>query len=270
MSKEMIATKKTRARQSVRSKAGKAAPPYFSRAVGKALEALEILRDSPQPLPLNFLAQKLKLAKSSAMRLLHTLESSGYLARDSGGLYFMASHVRSYAPTRFLNTMITAAVPRLKELSREFRETVSLAALFDNHIGVVASIESPETIRMANIVGRILPPNASSLGKAIIAYQGEDSQQHLLRTYGIFSFTPNTITDEVELKKEFERVRTAGYAEDREESVPGGRCFAVPIFSPNGSVSAAISISLPQSRYHEGDMKRLIPGLQKAAAEISV
>ena len=144
-----------------------------------------------------------------------------------------------------------------------------LAVLFDNHIEVVAVEESPNIIRMANIVGRILQPNASSLGKAIVAFQAEQRRERLLRTYGIYPFTPNTITDEMELKREFDRVRAAGYAEDRAESVPGGHCFAVPIFAEGKQALAAMSISLPESRFAEGDRERIVPALRKAAAAIS-
>ena len=35
----------------------------------------------------------------------------------------------------------------MKDIVREFRETVNLGALFDNHIEVVAVIESPEIVR---------------------------------------------------------------------------------------------------------------------------
>ena len=80
---------------------------------------------------------------------------------------------------------------------------------------------------MGNTVGRIVPPHASSLGKAVAAFQSEDVRDRLVRSYGIHRFTEHTVTDEVELKLEFERVRSRGYSTDEEESVLEGCCFGV-------------------------------------------
>ena len=55
---------------------------YFSRAVCKALEALEFLRNETNSMSMNEIAQRLQLSKTSAFRLLKTLESMGYVTQD--------------------------------------------------------------------------------------------------------------------------------------------------------------------------------------------
>ena len=47
----------------------------------------------------------------------------------------------------------------------------TLAALFEDHIRVVQTLESSREIRMSNHLLRILSPYGSSLGKAIAAHQ---------------------------------------------------------------------------------------------------
>lgn len=239
---------------------------YLTRAAAKALEALELLKKARAPVALNELARQLELAKSSAFRLLNTLEVAGYLERKGDGVYALAPEVRPLLPSQFLNNLVRAASPQMKELSRVFRETVSLAVLFENHIEVVAVVESPEVIRMGNIVGRILPPNASSMGKAIMAFQDEARSDKLLRSYGIYSFTPSTITDESALKHEYERVRARGYAVDNEECVLGGCCYAVPIPSRDGPVLCAMSLSIPKMRLpDEAKLRNMIAAMTRAA-----
>lgn len=244
------------------------ANPYPSRAVGKALEALDILKRPPGGLALNQLARKLGLTKSSAFRLLQTLEVAGYLARSADGRYTVTLERRGTG-AQFVDRLIRAASEPLKEMSRQFRETVSLAVLFDNHIEVVFVVESPLLIRMGNTVGRILPPNASSLGKAITAFQPEEVREKLLRSYGLARFTPGTITDALELKQELDQTRARGYATDLEESTPDGYCFAAPVFSNGGDVQAAISMSLPKTRAADHDQQRLIEAVLRAATRIS-
>lgn len=243
---------------------------YFSKVIGKALDIVAILRSSSEPLTLNELTQRLELAKSSVFRMLHTLEVSGYVERDSAGRYTVAAELRHGAPGRVRAALVEASASALRELSREFCETVTIAMHFDNRIEVVATLESPHLIRMGNTVGRILPPHASSLGKAIAAFQPETVRDHLIRSYGIHRFTEHTITDEVELKREFERIRARGYSTDAEESVLEGRCFGAPILDADGQALAAISVSSPKMRMRDESLqKRLIAALRRAADEVS-
>jgi IclR family acetate operon transcriptional repressor len=149
-------------------------------------------------------------------------------------------------------------------------ETVNLAALFENRIEVIAIEESPEMLRMSNVIGHILPPNASSLGKVITAFQCDERREKLIRSYGLYRFTPQTITDRSELQREFDRAREQGFAADREESVADGYCFAVPIFGKIGDVPAGVSVSLPKLRMRSAAQeKRLVEALKATAAQIS-
>ncbi|HZB25517.1 MAG TPA: IclR family transcriptional regulator [Vicinamibacterales bacterium] len=243
---------------------------YFSKVIGKALDLIDILRASPQPLSLNELTLQLELTKSSVFRILHTLEVSGYIQRDSLGRYTAAEDLQASAPGQLRAALVDAAMPCLKELSREFQETVSLAMRFENRVEVVGTIESPHLIRMGNTVGRIVPPHASSLGKAVAAFQPEEMRERLVRSYGIHRFTEHTVTDEVALKAAFEQVRARGYSTDEEESVLDGRCFGVPVLDGGGRAIAAMSISAPKSRIRDERLqKRILTALQRAASRVS-
>jgi DNA-binding IclR family transcriptional regulator len=243
---------------------------YFSKVIGKALDVIDILRASAQPLTLNELTMQIQLAKSSVFRILHTLEVSGYIERDAAGRYLVAPELRTTGPRQLRGVLADAAAGVLKDLSREFRETVSLAMRFENRIEVIATLESPHLIRMGNTVGRIVPPYASSLGKAVTAFQPEDIRERLVRSYGIHAFTERTLTDEVELKREFERVRSRGYSTDIEESVLDGCCFGVPILDARGNAIAALSISAPKTRVRDDQLqKRIVASLRRAAEGIA-
>jgi DNA-binding IclR family transcriptional regulator len=243
---------------------------YFSKVIGKALDIIAILRSSAQPLSLNELTLRLELAKSSVFRILHTLEVSGYIDRDAAGRYTVAAELRAWAPGKLRTALVDAALPSLKELSREFGETVSLAMRFENRVEVIATLESPHLIRMGNTVGRIVPPHASSLGKAVAAFQPEEVRDRLVRSYGIHRFTEHTVTDEVELKRQFELVRSRGYSTDEEESVLEGCCFGTPVLDAAGDAVAAISVSSPKTRIRDERLqKRLIAALRRAAANVA-
>ncbi len=243
---------------------------YFSRAVGKALDILGYLKRTEKPLSLHELTQRVGGAKTSLFRLLRTLDAAGYVVRNELGLYSLSADARALIPAQYVNRLIDAAEPVLKDLVREFRETASLAVLFDNHIEVVAVVESPQMIRMGNTVGRIIPPHASSLGKAITAFQQEERRERLLRSYGIHQFTPHTITDERKLRAEFDSIRAKGHATEAEESHLQGCCFGAPVLTHDNVAIAAISISIPIMRVVRDDQKQqLLKALAKAAQSLS-
>jgi IclR family acetate operon transcriptional repressor len=155
----------------------------------------------------------------------------------------------------------------MQELNKSLRETISLGALFDNRVEVVAVVDSPEVIKMCNVVGHIVPPNASSLGKVIAAFQSLEQREKLFRSYGFWRFTDQSITDRAKLEEEFGQIFADGYATDREESVLGGICFGVPIFDAAGEVHVALSTSLPKMRVGDKTHEMAIVAALRATAE---
>jgi IclR family acetate operon transcriptional repressor len=243
---------------------------YFSRAVSKALQALEFLQNEANSMSMNEIAHRLQLSKTSAFRLLKTLEATGYVAQDGRGQYKLAPGIHAVTPTQWLSKLVRVAIPHLQALTNETTETVSLAALFENRIEVVAVIESPHVIRMSNVVGHILPPNASSLGKAIIAFQPAVGRERLLRSFKIYRFTDHTITDPRDLANEYAHIREQRFAVDREECANDGICFSVPIFGQGDEVSAAISLSMPKFRLRGTEHEEsIISALRNTAATLA-
>jgi IclR family acetate operon transcriptional repressor len=243
---------------------------YFSRAVSKALEALEFLQNEANSMSMNEIAQRLQLTKTSAFRLLKTLEATGYVAQDGRGQYKLSPGIHAVTPTQWLSKLVRIAVPHMQALTLETTETVSLAALFENRIEVVAVVESPHVIRMSNVVGHILPPNASSLGKAITAFQPSTGRERLLRSFKIYRFTDHTITDPRDLAHEYESIRTQRFAVDREECANDGICFSVPVFGHSDEVSSAISLSMPKFRLRgEEHEASIIASLRATASTLA-
>jgi DNA-binding IclR family transcriptional regulator len=243
---------------------------YFSKVIGKAFDILGILRASAQPLSLNELTARVGLAKSTVFRMLHTLEVSGYAQRDATGRYTASSGAQAWGRERLVEDLVDVAGPHMRALSREFGETVSLAARLDNRIEVVSKIDCRHHLRMDNTVGRILPPNASSLGKAIAAHASEEIRERLVRCFGVYQFTPHTITEGEELRREYERIRDRGYSIDAEESALDGRCYGAPIFNRRKEVIGALSVSVPKTRlYDKEGEQRVINSVRRAAQQIS-
>jgi DNA-binding IclR family transcriptional regulator len=262
--------KLTQSVQKTKRRASKKAPAaetvYESRSLAKGLKILEALAEASAPMSLKELAELAELGKASTLRLLRTLQATHYLVRDRNENYSLERDWTNPVHQHLLHRLREAAIPVLRGLNAEFGETVALAFLFDDLIRVVEVIESTHQIRMSNYKGGILQPFASSLGKSITAFQTPEKAQRLLHTYGIFRLTSATLTDFRAIQEDLAAVRERGYAWDREETVPGGRCVGAPIRSPGGEVIAALSMSMPVDRF-TAELEALLPDRVKASAE---
>ncbi len=240
---------------------------YFIRAVGNAIDILELVSAGARPFSLAEITERVGQSKSSVFRILCTLEQKGLLERQPGDLFSLSPSGSSFRSNNALMRLNQVAQPFMRDLNREFRETISLAYLLENHIEAVTVIDSPQRIRVFNVEGGIIPPHASSVGKCIVAHQPEKLREFLLAAYGLHQFTPLTVIDAAALDEEFRRVRQQGFAVDREESAPGGICFGAPIWTAPAHVGAALSISVPKDRA-TGESK-LIAAVQRIAQAIS-
>jgi len=184
----------------------------------------------------------------------------GWLSRDSGENYCLDREWPKVSTQSWLRRLTSAALPEMRKLNAAFAETITLAAMFEDHIRVVEVLDSPQVIRMANYKGRILPPYASSLGKSITAFQNPTRTAVLLQIYGSYQFTEKTVTDPRQIQADLKQVRELGYSCDEEETVIGGVCFGAPIRSADGSVAAAMSISQPK--------QRLVPEIRETLPEL--
>ncbi len=234
-----------------------------SRAVEKSVAILDHLRHQQCALSLAEIALFAGLGKASTLRILIALERCGCVSKDDARRYRLNEN---WARDGDGAEQVRApALAEMRQLSAQFAETVTLAILDRDLIRVVEVIETPHTIRIANYKGRILPPYASALGKAITAYQDPIRMAQLIHTYGIYRFTGNTIVDLDLIQNDLASVREQGFAIDNEETVVGGYCMASPVFSSTGEVRAAFSISQPIHRL-TAERRKLIPMALKEAA----
>ncbi len=250
----------------VTSSPGAAGVP--SRALLKGVEIVELLSSADSPLSLRAIAHQIRLGKPSTFRLLQTLVSTRVVGASGNGDYYPIRRFSPIQESTWVDELIVAARAATERLSAELAEAVTLAALFEDHVRVVHTLESTREIRMSNYLSRILSPYASSLGKAIAAYQSPARLNQLLQVYGVYPITGKTITEPTSILEEMAQIRGRGYSSEFEETVVGGCCFGAPICVQEQNVRAAVSVSLPISRLTEGLELRLGQMLKDAALQI--
>jgi DNA-binding IclR family transcriptional regulator len=218
-------------------------------AAAKALALLDAFNQEEPSLSLSELMERTGLPRATAFRLLATLEQCGYVVKDGAGyslgfkLFMLGNVVADGLDLR------RVAHPHLEALRDLTGETVQLAVLEDwQVVHLDRAISTQSVAYMVSHVGAILPAYCTALGKALLAWQGEDLVDAWASTQELRRHTPTTITTAEELLDELRRIRTRGYSIDDEEREIGVRCVGAPVFDREGHAVGAISLGAPTGR----------------------
>jgi DNA-binding IclR family transcriptional regulator len=236
----------------------------------KAVDIIETVRSSRSGIALSDLARVLGIPKPTAYRILATLETRGYVARNRKGCYQMTRKffdLENKEPDDQI--LARAAHPVIESLVASSRETVNLGILDAGEVVVIGSIESPQTIRMSSKIGNRRHLHSTALGKVLLSGLSDQEVLRLIRIKRLPRLTPNTLVTKQAVLAEIHKVREQGFAIDNEENEPDGRCIGAPILGPGGGVAAALSISAPVFRMEMTRIRRLAGELTEACRAIS-
>jgi IclR family KDG regulon transcriptional repressor len=243
---------------------------YWVPMLASAIGILEVFYDAELDLTLHQISAKAKVGKTSAFRILFTLDKLGYVEKDpASGKYHLGLRIIAAArKTLAGGNLVQIARPYLKKLREEFDETTNLAVLRKDEITYLEIFESPHSFRMADTVGSRVPWHSTALGKSIAAFLPEERVKTVLKHSPMKRLTPHTITTLREYLKVLAKVRSQGYSLDIEESELGATCVGSPIFDSDNDVIGALSLSGPSPRIQE-KQTRIANALKVVSAAIS-
>lgn len=242
---------------------------YAVAAFERGLTILQTLAGSERPLALQEVAARARIPKTTAFRLLATLEIRGFAERTREGSYRLGLRAIQLAqPTGTATDLRRAAQPALQRLHHLSEDTVNLATWHDQRVVYLDVLPSSRPLRFVEMPGSIAPLHATALGKVIAANLPPAEVTALLREAGMRRFTPHTIVSLPRFLKEIRRVQATGFATDREEKDLDAACIAAPVFAGHGVVGA-ISLSAPASRMDARRVSELVPSLLEVCEELS-
>ena len=231
------------------SLAGQNAAPGGAAAVDRALSLLSAFRSGDTALPLATLAARTQLYKSTALRLLASLEHAGLLHRQPDGQWALGAEVARlhhiYAAAFSLEQVV---LPVLQALVHQTGES----AAFHVREGsgpdwarrCLCRVDSPHVLRDHIRAGDLLPTVHGTGARVLIANSPDlmraaaKKDQKLLAT-----------------------VRTQGYCAlvgDRSPDLGG---ISAPVWQADGRLAGAITLSMPAHRY---DPQAIAPVVEAA------
>jgi DNA-binding IclR family transcriptional regulator len=249
----------------------KKAPPNGPREyripnLARACQVLRLFASSEDHLSSSAVARKLKMPRTTVLRILHTLAAERLLQRR--GFDFAAStELRTGLRSMAENTVRAAAIPALEELSQITGESTHLALLSDHKAVMVETCEGPKTCAGA-WTRKPLDLHGSAVGKVLLAF-GAASELETLLAGPLPALTRRTLVSAEALKAECARIARQGYAVDNEENQEGTRCLAAPVWGAGGVLVGAVGVSGTVTTLAEPRLNDVAAQVVQAAKRLS-
>lgn len=238
-----------------------------SQSVERALRIMPALAKGPAGL--GAVAELLGVHKSTALRLLRTLQEHGFVYRQGDGRYRLGAALFALAAESIENLDIRdVAHPHLLELNRVTGHTVHLALHQDDEVVYVDKVDSRYPVRMYSRIGRPVPLTVAAVAKLLIADLPQEERRALARRIEYPAYTARSTPDADAYLRELELVRAQGWATDLGGHEEALNCLAAPIRGPGGRVVAAMSVSAPGVVLSTEGLLELLPLVRESADTI--
>lgn len=229
----------------------------------RALAILASFDERRPELGVTELAAELGTHRSTASRLLATLERRG-LVRRVGERFAPGPELARLGGLAARGAdLVEMAQEPLERLAAETGETVNLAVREGDGALNVHQLQTAHLVGVTDWTGRSAPLHATANGKALLAFGAGELPAELT------AHTQRTVISHRALVLELGRIRRRGYAIAVEELEQGLHAVAAPVFDASAQCVAAVSVSGPSFRLPKARLAAAGRACAGTAAEIS-
>jgi DNA-binding IclR family transcriptional regulator len=238
-----------------------------TQSIDRAAQLLVHVVEGEEAPTVGELARLAGLPKSTTSRLIGALERQGLVQRDpERGAVRPGPVLLRYAHRETTTVdLVELAADSLERLARESGETANLGVATPTAVEMLDQRDSRHILGSANWVGQRVPHHGSVIGKVFLAAGTVPFPELPLER-----LAPHTITDAAELRRDLDRARLRGYATAVDELELGLWAVAAPVRDAGGTVVAALSVSGPTVRLHEGLLDELGRLVRDEASTLSI
>ncbi len=239
------------------------------RSVLRALELLELLGSSSEPVGVVQLARMLRLPPSTAHRLCRSLVRAGFIAQaPATGRYTVGPNLlrvaAGWGPDLLLGPQAEGVLCRLRD---EVRQTTFLALARHDSAMVVA--EAEDWLRAGPAPRDLLPLHATAAGKLLLGFSPPGWVSAWLGRAVLRRYTDRTIVTPEQLRRQIDEIRARRFSVEDEEFVRGVRALAVPVRLWDDRTVAALTVAGPAHSLGPQDGRLILDAMLRAAAELS-
>ena len=236
----------------------------------KALNLLDLIAAAPGQHRAQTLADELGLTRSTAYRILNTLQQRGMVRLDTSSQgYFPGFKLLDYAqavwPLPDLPLLAMSAVRSLRDVTGE---TVYFAVPGGTDMVIIQKADPAYTPRLGAAVGSRRPLHATGMGKAWLSALPQLEREALIGRLSLDRHTQRTVVDAAQLRSQLDVFRLRGYAIEDEEFAEGRRCVAAAVVVDGIGPVGALAIAGPGFRLTQDRAHLLGPEVSGAARRL--
>jgi DNA-binding IclR family transcriptional regulator len=229
------------------------------------LQRANLLLDAFGPqhryLTLSSIVMRTGLPKSTVHRTAQQMTALGWLTYDEGR-YSLGTRMFELAGLSSVrHELREAALPYMEDLYEATHITLHLGVRKGHEVLYIEKIGGHDRITDLTHVGGSMPLYCTGIGKSLLAFSPESVLEDVL-SRGLVKRTQATITSPTQLRRELNTIAETSVSFDREESSVGVCCIAAPIYGPDRTVVAAMSVT---GRVSRNRLDRLAPAVITAA-----
>lgn len=240
--------------------------------IERGMAIYEALVGLPHGLTVGELALQLRLPKSAVSRILATMQTEGYVARDPLSNRFRIALKLISLVLRHVDRLgiDDLCLPLMRSLAEESGELVQLALVDGEEMRFVAKADGPNRIRAVSLMGTKVETHSMAAGKMWLSSLPRSHALKLALADGLERHTETTITTVEDFGRELDLVDERGYAVNLAEHTEGVHSIAAPIRSQRmgGAVLGAAVLTGPDFRLPEARLAEHAPALAKLGAEL--
>ncbi|MFD1039352.1 IclR family transcriptional regulator [Virgibacillus byunsanensis] len=215
----------------------------------KIFGILDLYNQTRRQLTVSEISNLMDIPQSSVYRHVRVLKENGFLYETSNGDYKLGYRFLDFANiVRLDNSLSEIALPIMKELTNQFKETTILSVISDNFVVCVETVSSPQAVTVSSEQGKIIPLYVGGSSKAILAFQPNDLVDELFNKNLVVKHTENTLATKDELKANLKEIREKGYSVSDSEIDLGVYAYGFPIKNSKQKVFASLAIAGPKER----------------------
>ena len=238
------------------------------RSLNRILSLFDLLAQSNRRMSLSELSSALDCPKSSLLVLLRPLTEMSYLMRENDA-YFLGPRIFQFAQSILANHPFGSVLRGvMNDLVKQTGETVLYAVRDGDRVVYSSVIESPQPVRYVAQQGINRPLFCSASGLVMLAFDTQQELDDYFRRTELKPLTPNSITDENELRGLISEIRKTGYSSTAGTAHVDAAGFGVPVFRADGHLAGALVIGAPLERAKR-NKKRYVAAAKTAAEQLS-
>jgi len=240
-----------------------AADPLFNQSLEKGLAVLRAFNAQRRTMTLSDVAEAASISKSSAQRMVYTLEALGYVCKHPKTRRYQLTPKVMEVGYNYLaaDILVDVANPFLSELANITGETVNLTEPYDREMVYVARFVASKFIPIHMPIGSRIPMYCTASGRAYLSALERDEARQILASSERAVRTPHTRTGIEEIMQVLDVARERGFAINKEELFLGDMTVAAPIFNSDRTPVASVHVVAPTSRWTPEDAEKKLGSL---------